>query len=281
MHLDIILIVLFAAVLHASWNAMMKVQADRFVVISLMAFFSAIIGLPFVIYFGMPAPEIWPYIIASSIIHFIYKMVLISAYQHGDFGQVYPIARGGAPLLLLLATLAFIPHEDFTTWQIIGSLTVTLGLALLIFNKGIASLVANYKGILFAIVTAISIASYTYVDSIGARLSTNPLHYIALFTIADGVPVFIYMLIKRSGQAWPAIQQNYKSGLITAALSFISYGLFLWAATKAPIALIASVRETSVIFAALIGFIFLKEKFGFWKVLATVTVLTGLILIRL
>ncbi|MGL1920086.1 MAG: DMT family transporter [Hyphomicrobiales bacterium] len=281
MQFDIILVVLFAAILHATWNAMMKMQGDRFVVISLMALFGAIIGLPFVIYYGMPKPEVWPYIIASGIIHFVYKMVLITAYKYGDFGQVYPIARGGAPLLLLIATLVFLPDIGFTNWQIIGSITVTIGLLLLIFNKGVKSLISNGRGIFFAVITAFSIASYTYVDSIGTRLSGNPLHFMALFTIVDGVPIFILMLLSRREEAWPAIKANYKNGLITASLMFVSYLMFLWATTHAPIALIASVRETSVIFAAIIGYIFLKEKFGPWKILATITVLAGLILMRL
>ena len=280
MHFDIILIVLFAAILHASWNAMLKVQGDRFVVITLMASFSALIGLPFVIYYGLPSPEIWPYIAASGVIHFIYKMLLISAYKHGDFGQVYPIARGGAPLLLLVATLWFLADIELTSWEIIGSLTVSIGLLLLIFNNGIKVIMANSKGIIFAIGAAVSIASYTYVDSMGARINGSALHYMALFSIVDGLPIFLYMLYKRKGNILPTIQSNYKNGLIVAGLSFISYGLFLWAATQAPIALIASVRETSVIFAAIIGVIFLKEKFGFWKTLATFTVLAGLILMR-
>ncbi|MCJ8322295.1 MAG: EamA family transporter [Rhizobiales bacterium] len=281
MQTDIVLVVLFAAILHASWNAMMKVQGDRFMVITLMAFFMSMIGLPFIFYFGLPTPQLWPYVIASGVIHFIYKLMLINAYQHGDFGQVYPIARGGAPLLLLLASLLFLADVKFTNWEIIGSVTLTSGLLLLIFNRGFKSLLANGKGILFAIITAMAIASYTYVDSIGTRISGNALQYMAYFTFADGVPIFMYMLIKRKGSVIPAIKLNYKNGLITAGLSFLSYFLFLWATTHAPIALIASVRETSVIFAVLIGIIFLKEKLGIWKILAAITVLAGLVIMRI
>ena len=273
--LGVILIALSAAFLHALWNAMVKGADNRALSIGLVSLGHFVPALPFFFILPYPDSAALPYIIASTIIHWGYYYFLITAYKQGDLSVVYPIARGTAPVLIALGATIW-PGEFLSVMAWGGILGVACGVCVLAFSHNPRA--PFLKALLPAFITAVMVTSYSIVDGIGVRVSKAPLSYIAwLFTAEVCVAVFILLprlsLLKSQGLRPNLI--GFSGGIISS----LSYGLALFAKTLAPLALVAAVRETSVILAALIGILWFKERPILSRLAAAIIVALGVVLI--
>ena len=272
--------VLFAAVCHASWNALIKVALDPLATTTLIlcgATFFALVAIPFV---PLPAPAAWPYLVASSAIHLLYFGSLAEAYRTGDLGQVYPIARGAAPLMTAAAgTLIVGEHLNMLAWG--GIVALALGVLMLSLKGGRALAKLDTRAVSFALFTAVTICAYTIVDGVGARLSGYAISYVLWGFV--GICIFLvpYALYRNGRTLFSDAMQFWPRGLAGGALQVVSYGVALWAMTLAPIAIIASLRETSVLFATLIAVVLLGEPLHPIRIAAAVLIVAGLVAIRL
>ena len=272
--------VLFAALCHASWNTLLKIRLDPFAANALITVASGAIAaaaLPFV---GFAAIVSWPWLVASIILHLAYYYGLTEAYQTGDLSQVYPIARGAAPLMTaVISTTAL--GEDIGLFGWIGILSLVAGVFLLSIRGGRDLTRIDRRAVGFAFFTAMTICGYSLTDGIGARVSGNAHAYAALLFILDGSCMAAFALWRRGQSILTEARIYWKTGLFGGALSVTSYWIVIWAMTVAPIAIVAALRETSVLFAAVISVIILKEQLRPARVIAALMIVFGLALIRL
>lgn len=276
----VFLAVLVAALCHASWNALVKLKLEPLQSITLVSVAAGVLGLPFVISQEFPAAAAWPYLIGSLIIHLAYYLALAEAYRSGDLGQVYPIARGSAPLMTAIgAKLAIGENLPLIGW--LGLLCLTFGVILLSLRGGRSGTGFQGRPVLFALLTALTIAMYSIVDGLGGRASGDVLGYIGWLMFLDGVMMLIFGLIMWRGRLWTMARDAAMPALGGGALAFAGYGIAIWAMTKAPIAVVAALRETSVLFAALIGMMFLKEPLVPIRIVAAAIVFAGAAMLRL
>ncbi|MBT5940239.1 MAG: EamA family transporter [Rhodospirillaceae bacterium] len=280
MDLTVTAMVLLAALLHAGWNAIYKGQGSGLatgVVITFGMAGASALALPFV---PIPAPESWGYFAASVALHLCYRLFLSACYRYGDLGQVYPISRGTGPLLVTIVSFYWL-GEKLPAQVMLGIIVVIIGIVSLAFRGGGISAFHAMRPVLLAIGTGIFIAAYTIADGLGARLAGTPHGYIFWLMFVDSlvfVPVVGYL---RRDTILQFSTKDWLIGLGGGVMALTAYWLFVWAMTLAPIAPAAALRETSVIFAAIIGALFLKESFGKWRILAAVTVTIGVVLMRL
>lgn len=279
MDLSVFLAVLAAALCHAGWNASLKLKIDPAIAITLVAVAAGILALPLVPLVGSPHASSWPYLGASLAIHLVYWIALAEAYRNGDLGHVYPIARGAAPLLTATGgALLFAEQTGWKGWS--GILLLTSGVILLSLKGGRVAEAFDRRSVGFALLTAVSIASYTLVDGRGARLSANPHGYTVWLFLLDGVMMAVFGWSRQRDGIAKVLPGSAVLALGGGGLSMFSYWVAIWAMTVAPIALVAAVRETSVLFAAAIGVLLLKEPLIPVRVAAGILVLAGLALIR-
>jgi drug/metabolite transporter (DMT)-like permease len=217
---------------------------------------------------------------ASVVIHIFYILGLMQANRLGDFGQVYPLARGTSPLVVTILAAIFV-HERPTLPALAGILVVSAGLAMLVFGgkrPGRAAMLA-------AIGTGLTIAAYTTVDGVGVRASGSATGYIGWLLLLQGLTVPLYALIRRRSALQDLVRQRswrvLGAGWLAGALSVLAYGLVLWAQTRGPLAPIAALRETSVIFGAIIGTLVFREPFGRTRIAATIVVSAGILLLNI
>ncbi len=276
----VFLAVLFAALCHAGWNALIKVGLDPLSTTTLIAIGSAVVSVLCLPLAGMPAPAAWPWLIASAVVHLFYFAALIEAYRTGDLGQVYPIARGSAPLMTASASVVFVgEHLSPASWIGIGALAA--GVLLLSARGGRALAQIDRRAVGFALLTALTICAYSVIDGVGARVSHNPQSYVLLLLIGNALLLVPYALWRDGRDVIPAMQRFWLRGLVGGALQTLSYGIALWAMTLAPIAIVASLRETSVLFGAAIAVVVLKEPLRAARIGAALLIVAGLVLIRL
>ena len=280
MELTVFLLLLGGAACHAAWNAMIKLRLDPLDATILISIGCGQFVLPGLLLFGMPDPASWIFIVASLIIHFLYYITLAEAYRTGDLGQVYPIARGAAPLLTALASTVVL-SEPIGLLGWIGLLTLTSGIGLLSIRGGGELPHLQRRAILFALATAASIAAYSIVDGLGARASRAALAYAAVLFVLDGVMMLTFGLAWRGRLMFQGVDKFWPTLLIGGTLSSVSYAIAIWAMTKAPLALVVAVRETSVLFAALLSVVLLKERIVPFRIIAATLVVAGLAIIRL
>ena len=283
----VLLAVLVGAALHASWNALVKSAGDKTVDTALVHFCSAAIALPLLFVVGLPTAAAAPYIAASLTIHIGYYIALAGAYQHGELGMTYPIMRGFAPLLVALASGSLIGEAPSTAaW--LGTIGITLGLALVgLAHPGEA--LHHRKALGFAFANAAIIACYTVVDGLGVRAEVaaggSAWRYVVILFVLDGLPYPLLVWLRRTPAQRQVITAYMRTRWPKAAMgglaSFGSYAIALWAMTRAPVASVAALRETSVLFAALLGTWLLKEQFGLQRALGTVVVVLGVMALRL
>lgn len=273
--------VLAAAGLHAGWNAVVKVGLDRFSSVLLLALVQSGISLVLLPFFPLPAAASWPWIAASAALHSAYKIFLIRAYEHGDLSQVYPLARGSAPLVVaIFGALAL--GEATTPSKALAVTAIGLGVVLMSLKGGARGLSGiPPKAFGYAMITALFTASYTIVDGLGARIAGTASGFTLWMFVGDGVGMVAYALLRRGRSAFAALWPSWRSGLAAGAMSLGSYWIAIWAFTLAPIALVAALRETSVLFAMLIGVLVLKERAGPWRWTAGSLIVAGVVLIRL
>lgn len=248
----VLLIVLLAALLHALWNALVKTSADRAITLGLVATghcLPAFALLPFV---PVPAIEAFAFIIASTVIHWGYYYFLNISYRFGDLSLIYPIARGTAPVMVAFGAMIW-ADETLPVWAWIGILTVSAGIMILAAIRH-----ADKRGVGAALATSAIIAAYSVVDGIGIRVSDTPIGYVVWLFAAD-VFVAVFVIGTRFERARSISQRSFALGLTGGVISALAYALALFAKTLAPIGVVSAVRETSVIFAALIGVYWLGE----------------------
>lgn len=272
-------LVLTAAVLHASWNALLKRTGDGLVLIAVISAASAVIGIAGIFLFPLPMQDAWPFIAASALLHTGYKIFLIRAYRYGDLSQAYPIARGTAPVLVLIVTSLFL-GEHMGPGNAIAILIIAAGIGGLALGARSASSLEAIS-VFYAFATAGFIASYTMVDAVGARLALTPHGYTAWLFAIEGLYFPLIVLYRRGPGALTAMRSCLRPGAIGGALSTGAYWLVIWALTLGPTAPVAALRETSIVIGALIGVVFLKERMGPRRIIAACVVAAGVILLQL
>jgi drug/metabolite transporter (DMT)-like permease len=271
--------VLCGAVFHASWNAIVKAQDDHSLAALVVAVFAGLFGIPFMLALPAPPPEAWPYVVASSLIHVGYFALMGFAYRSTDLGVAYPLTRGSAPLLTAL--IAFLFLAEALAWN--G------WLAILILAAGIVTLSADalirggltQRAAMAVATNACVIVTYTLVDGLGARVTGSGLVYGAWLLAGTGLCVLVFALAMRRQAFFREAKKIWLPGLIAGSLVLPSYGIALWAMTQAPIGLVAALRETSVLFAAIIGARFFGEPFGPRRWIALALIVGGIILLKL
>ena len=274
--------VLFGALLHASWNALVKSSHDKALDTAVIHLVGSVIGIPLLMLTGLPPLAAWPYIAASTVIHIGYYIALTGAYKHGDLGLTYPLMRGVGPVLVALsATLTL--GETLTPMAWAGVLGVCSGVLVLGLSR---HALEQPKAVAFALTNAVIIAVYTVVDALGARAAAhnggNVFQYVAMLFVLDGWPFALIVLRQRGlAVALPYAKARLPVASFAAAASVGAYGIALWALTRAPVATVAALRETSVLFAALLGSWFLKEAFTPRRALGTAVIVGGVMALRL
>jgi drug/metabolite transporter (DMT)-like permease len=271
--------VLCAAACHAGWNALIKTGLDPLSSATLMALGGAVIALAATPFFSAPAMASWPWLVASSVIHLFYFGGLIEAYRAGDLGQVYPIARGAAPLMTASVSTVFVGERlNALGWG--GILLLACGVLLLSMRGGRDLARLDRRAVGFALFTALTICTYSVVDGIGARLSGAPAGYVLWLFVGMAATLLPYALARRGVAAFRDIGRFWPRGLAGGVMQIASYGTVLWAMTLAPIAVVAALRETSVLFGAAIAVVALKEPLRAARVAAALLIVAGLIAIR-
>jgi drug/metabolite transporter (DMT)-like permease len=268
--------VIAAAVTHAVWNAIAHGIKDQTLAFALIGVGGIAIGIPLVIVAAMPRSDCWPYLLGSVVIHVFYNLLLMRCYRLGEFSQVYPLARGTSPLVVTILAAIFI-HEHLTLAQIAGVLVVSAGLATLV----LAGRRPGRAAFLAAVGTGLTIAAYTTVDGVGVRLSGSPVGYIGWLMVLESLCVPMFAVVRRRDVLLKQPKRILLAGLAAGALSVLAYGLVLWAQTRGALAPIAALRETSVIFGAIIGTLIFREPFGRTRIAATVLVAAGIILLNI
>lgn len=281
--LPLVLAILFAALLHASWNALIKSGGDKSLDTALIHGLGVVLAIPATFHFGLPPAVAWPFLCASWAIHVVYYVLLAGAYRHGDLGLTYPIMRGTAPLLVaLVGSFAMgdaLPAQGWTGVVVLSAGVLLVGLARAEHDRA----GARCKALGFALANACVIAAYTVVDGAGVRASGNAFSYAAALFLFDGLPYFALVLWRAGPRRSEAVRYMRARAPLAfggSAASLGSYAIALWAMTHAPIALVAALRETSVIFAILIGTVLLGERFGWTRAAGTSLVVAGVVTLR-
>jgi drug/metabolite transporter (DMT)-like permease len=272
--------VLVAAFCHASWNAMVRMRGDKLVSMALVVTGAGVLALPGLLVVAPLPTAAWPYVITSAVIHLGYSTFLALAYHHGELGKVYPLVRGSAPLTTLLIALAFM-DEAVDGSGIAGIVVLAAGIMALSLESGWRAVVASPRGLLYVIGTSLCITAYTLCDGIGARIAGNAHPYVIWLFVLDTLPTLALMVAIRRRAFVTALGESWMPGLLGGGLSLAAYWIVIWAFTVAPIPIVAALRETSILFAVLIGMIFLGEKLTPIRAASIVMVLGGLLLMRL
>ena len=268
--------VLGAALMHAAWNVIIKSGRDPLLDTALIALGGTAVAFPLLFAFAPPAPASWPYIAASVLVHIAYYATLAGAYRAGDLSHGYPIMRGSAPLLVALAG-ATVFGESLSPGGWCGVILICIG----VLSLGIAGGGASRRATTWALANAAIIAVYTLVDGTGVRASGGAERYIVWLFFFMGLPFGLIVLALRRGELLRHAAQHWWRGVAGAVLSGLSYGIALWAMTRAPVAIVAALRETSVIFAALIGVWLLKEGHVARRIAGAATVALGVVALKI
>jgi len=266
--------VLGAALLHASWNVLVKAGEDKELETVNIAVGSGLVALVAAFFLPAPAPAAWPWVAASALVHILYFVCLAGAYRWGDMSYTYPVMRGGGPMIVALVG-AVVFGEVLPPMETFGVALICAGI--LAFASGRHDRRATW----FALGNAVVIAAYTLIDGQGARLSGAPVSYALWFFAANGAVILVYGLARRGARMPAYFRRQWLRAVVGGSCAIGAYGIALWAMTRAPIALVAVLRETSVIFGAILGALFLHEKMTRRRLIATGAVMAGLIALRI
>lgn len=278
MSLEITMIVLLAAIFNASWNAIVKVSGDRIAVMAVITLLGSLVSVFALPFLALPHPASWPLLGLAILIHTAYHFSLPMAYQYGDFGQVYPIARGSAPLLVTLGAAAF-AGEMLGFLPLLGVLFLGVGVMSLSFDTS-TGITRNPRAILLALGTGALIASYTLVGGLGARQAGSVFGFAVLLTLGNGLLTFAIALTWKSKEIKRVISSNLAPAIVGGGMQVGAYWIVIWAMAYAPLGMVSALRETSVLFAALISTIILKEGFGVWRFVSSGLIACGIALTR-
>ncbi len=279
LHLIVALLMLLAAAMHAGWNLFVKGTGDRLSAITAVMTGGAILsafGLPFV---EPPARESWIFIFLSIVIHLGYYAGLVGAYRHGDLSHAYPIARGTAPLLVAIAA-APAAGEWLSPLQCVGVAAISLGIVSLAFERGMPK-GDHGRSVLYALATAVFIMGYSVTDGLGVRRSGNALGYILWLFALEAIPLLLITIAIRRRAFFQHLKRHWRSSSAGAVLSCGAYGLAIWGMSVGTLAGIVGLRETSVLFGAAFGALFLHEQFGWKRAAAAVAVVAGNLVLQL
>lgn len=283
----VVFAVLLGAMLHALWNTLVKSSGDKELDLALVHFLGAVAAAPLLLIVGLPPASAWPFIAGSLVIHVAYYVTLNGAYQHGDLSSTYPIMRGSAPILVALGSTWWLGERlSLTAW--IGIVAVTLGvLAVGLSNPSKA--LHRHRAIAYALANAAVIAAYTFVDGLGSRRTVADggavMSYVLMLFLLDGVPYPALVWWRRSPSRRQAIidyaRQRWPLATMGGLASLGSYAIALWAMTRAPVATVSALRETSVLFATVLSVWVLKERLGVQRIVGAAVIVLGVVALRL
>lgn len=276
MPLSVVAIVLVAAVFHAIWNTILKSQPDQFAGLFAQLAAVSVIGVIGAAWYGVPPRETWIWLAAGQVAHFAYHYLLATTYKRGDISLAYPILRGAAPPLALAGGFLLL-HETPTPAALGGICIVSAGILLMVNIRG-----GNKHTILYALATAGCIAAYSLTDATGARLSANPMQYLFWLMAVDAVFFMPVMLFGKRRQMLRTLSwRGWAAGALGGVLSVAAYGLALHAYTLAQVGTVAALRETSVVFGALLGMFFLGETKSATRIIGAIIIAGGAALIAI
>lgn len=277
MPIEVFFAVLLAAAFHAGWNALVKINAEPIIAMGLIMACTCIVALCFMPFVAIPSVQMWPWLLLTLVFHFGYKVFLVKAYAQGDFGQVYPIARGSAPVWVLLVSLVFLGAE-FTNYQIIAVLLIAGGVgALSRFKRG----QPLGAGFYYALITGLWIASYTMVDGYAVSQIGQVHTYVIWLFFLDGIIATIWAYRYNPQVFVTSLTQHWRLAVSGGSMSMAAYWISLWAMTQVPVAMVAALRETSVLFAVLLSTYMFKETLGLSRWVSAVFICLGLVLMKL
>jgi len=277
--LPALLLVLLAAALHACWNALVRMGGDRQLLVTAVAFLCGILVLPLLPFVRPPAPASWPFIIGSAFAQTAYLSGLSRMYETGEFGLVYSLARGLAPLHVAIGA-AVLSGETLSLLQALGVSLVSLGIVSLMFSRGWPR-GDHRRSLFFALSSCATIALYSLIDGLGVRRAQSSLGYLAwLFAISE-LPFLLWTWQRRGRQLWAHMGTHWRVALGAATMSALGYGIVVWAMGRVAMAGVVSLRETSVVFAVVIGRLFMSETCGRSRLAAALLVAAGNVLIHL
>jgi drug/metabolite transporter (DMT)-like permease len=276
--LGVFLAVMAAAFLHASWNALVKTGTSKQSAMLILGICQALCGAGVALWKGVPVAAAWPWLLGSGLIHMCYQLFLSYAYEHGDLSRVYPIARGAAPMMVLVASAIFLADPIGGT-EVAG--IVLLGAGILLMARGVFTSGEDRKMLPYALGSAVATAGYSISDGMGGRAAGDAVQYVgwllmiaAVFYVPAALTLKGTVILRAPPRAWGV-------GMIAGVFSFAAYAIAVWAMTVAPIALVAALRETSILFAVLLGWLAFGERMTQDKVLAAVIIVSGVMLTRL
>lgn len=267
---------MLAAILHAAWNAVVKGAGDKLLTAIVVAGSAALIAAFALPFLPQPDPASWPYIATSALIHVVYFVLIAFAYHLADMGQTYPLMRGTAPFLVAIAS-ALVLRESLSSISWIGISLISLGVLSMVTIKQ----ESDGRGIALALFNAVIIASYTLVDGFGVRHSDSPTAYTLWVFLLTGIPLVCWSIFANRRRALRHVKTNWRIGLLGGSGTLIAYSLVLWAMTKAPVAVVAALRETSILFGTVISVLVLKERIVGSRLAAACIIALGAIVLRL
>ncbi|PQO24022.1 peptide ABC transporter permease [Rhodobacteraceae bacterium WD3A24] len=278
MSAGVFLAVLGAAFLHAGWNALIKLGAGRVTGMALFTVAQGVIGVAVIAARPLPVPEAWPWLLASGLTHAAYKGFLVLAYGAGDLSRVYPISRGAAPMMVLAATTLLLaePMEPMARLGII-----VLGAGILLMARGALRSGEARRLVPLALGTALATACYTLIDGLGARVSGDAVGYVGWLFVIDATVFAAGVIVLRGPGGFRARPRDWALGAAGASASYLAYAIAVWAMTVAPLALVAALRETSILFAVVIGWLAFGERMDRNKAAAATLIVAGVALTRL
>ena len=277
MELTVFVMVIAAALLHAVWNAVVKIQGDRLVVMAIVTGSSGLISLLALPFVAFPTLESWPYIGASLVLHNVYYLFLIASYRLGDFSHVYPIARGVAPLVVTLISVLLL-GERLATAGLFAVVLISLGLIAL---AKVREPILNWRPVAAALATGVFIALYTVTDGLGVRAASDPHSYTFWLFFLDGFPLVLVVVLLKRRETLRVMRTNWMPGLFAGVVSLFAIWLVMWALALAPMAYVSALRETSTMFAVVIGVVFLKEHLDLRRLAAVFCAMAGSLLLKI
>ncbi len=277
MEITVFAMVIAAALLHAVWNAVVKIQGDRLVVMAVVTGSSGVLSLLALPFVAFPTPESWPYIGISLVLHNIYYLLLVASYRLGDLSHVYPIARGVSPLVVTFISV-FLLGERLTTTGLFAIALISLGLIAL---ARVREPIQNWRPVAAALATGLFIALYTVTDGLGVRAAADPHSYTFWLFFLDGFPLVLVVILLKRRETLRVMRTNWVPGLVAGVVSLIAIWMVMWALALAPMAYVSALRETSTMFAVIIGVIFLKEQLDLRKLAAVFCAMAGSLILKI
>ena len=267
----IFILILVSALCHAVWSAIIKSSKNPLSLMGITSVLEVTIFLPLTFTVPFPSLEAWYFLIATVIIHVIYRLNVIYSYRYGDLSYIYPISRGSSCLFVAIISILFL-SSDISVSGFIGILIVCIGLFLISYSKNLSF---NFRGFALAISTAILITAYTLIDGVGVRLSENGFSYIYWLFTLNGIPLLIIGLISKDGLR-KRETYTFRSGIAAGVFATSSYAIVVWSMQFIEIAYVSSIREISIVFAAIIGMLFLFEKNAKSRIIPAILIVSGI-----